>query len=111
MRGRLGVLLTPSTMAYAAGGIAWQHSDVTLLCASTQCFALMIGLLTATGGALSDSATKAGWTIGGGLETALWDRWLVRAEYRYEDFGKSSVTFTRSSPDPGFNPVVETFDV
>ena len=31
--------------------------------------------------------TRAGWTVGGGLEYAITPLWSVRAEYRYSDFG------------------------
>ena len=33
------------------------------------------------------SQTRAGWTVGGGIEYAVTDNWSVRAEYRYADFG------------------------
>jgi len=33
------------------------------------------------------SKTRAGWTVGGGLEYAVTSNWSVRAEYRYSDFG------------------------
>jgi opacity protein-like surface antigen len=36
---------------------------------------------------ISDSATKAGWVIGGGLEWALDRNWMLRAEYLYVDLG------------------------
>ncbi len=36
------------------------------------------------------SETRAGWTIGGGLEYAVTNNWSVRAEYRYTDFGHIS---------------------
>jgi len=43
------------------------------------------------------SAMRTGWTAGGGIEWALTPQVLVRAEYRYTDFGKyrydSLVTF------------------
>ncbi len=45
---------------------------------------------------VSDSTTKAGWTVGGGLETVLWGNWLARAEYRYADFGTSSLQVARA---------------
>jgi opacity protein-like surface antigen len=32
--------------------------------------------------------TRAGWTVGGGLEYAVTNNWSVRAEYRYSDFGR-----------------------
>ena len=33
------------------------------------------------------SATRAGWTVGGGVEYAVNPHWSVRGEYRYTDFG------------------------
>jgi outer membrane immunogenic protein len=35
----------------------------------------------------SDSKTRSGWTVGGGLEYAVTNNWSIRAEYRYSDFG------------------------
>ena len=35
----------------------------------------------------SDSKTRSGWTVGGGLAYALTNNWSIRAEYRYSDFG------------------------
>jgi outer membrane immunogenic protein len=32
LRGRLGYLVAPTTLAYATGGIAWQHYEVTSTC-------------------------------------------------------------------------------
>jgi outer membrane immunogenic protein len=34
------------------------------------------------------SKTRAGWTVGGGVEYAVTNNWSVRAEYRYSDFGR-----------------------
>lgn len=36
----------------------------------------------------SDSDTKFGWTVGGGLEYAVTPNWTVKAEYLYVDLGK-----------------------
>ena len=33
------------------------------------------------------STTRAGWTLGGGVEYAVNQHWSVRGEYRYTDFG------------------------
>jgi outer membrane immunogenic protein len=38
----------------------------------------------------SISKTRAGWTVGGGIEYAITNNWSVRAEYRYSDFGHYS---------------------
>jgi outer membrane immunogenic protein len=42
---------------------------------------------------LSKSQTRAGWTVGGGLEYAITNNWQVRAEYRYSDFGRYTDSF------------------
>lgn len=61
---------------------------------------------------VTNSANRAGWTIGGGLETVLWGHWLARAEYRYADFGSAPFTIARSGA-PGGTPLSEAanFDV
>jgi len=101
-RGRLGFLVTPTTLLYATGGAAWQRFDVTSICAST--FACTPSAFMPV--VVNISTTKAGWTVGGGVETALWSNWFVRAEYRYADFGGSPVTIARTSIGfPGNNQV------
>ena len=35
----------------------------------------------------TDSKTRAGWTVGGGIEYAVTPNWSIGAEYRYSDFG------------------------
>ncbi|MGH6683927.1 MAG: outer membrane protein [Pseudolabrys sp.] len=37
----------------------------------------------------STTKTKIGWTVGGGLEYAVWANWSVKAEYLYVDLGSS----------------------
>ena len=43
------------------------------------------------GGSTSASTNRVGWTVGVGLEYAITNNWSVRAEYRYTDFGNSSI--------------------
>jgi outer membrane immunogenic protein len=82
VRGRIGYLVTPWTMAYVTGGPAWLHFDTTATCGLLSC-----GPPPLT---LSNSSTRLGWTVGAGLETRLWGHWLGRAEYRYGDFGTTT---------------------
>jgi outer membrane immunogenic protein len=84
VRARLGYLVTPSTMVYVTGGPAWLHFDTTATCGLLTCGAPIE--------TLSNSSTRLGWTVGGGLETRLWGHWLGRAEYRYSDFGTTTYT-------------------
>ena len=39
---------------------------------------------------VSQTATKAGWTAGGGLEYAFKGAWSAKVEYLYADLGKAS---------------------
>jgi outer membrane immunogenic protein len=56
-----------------------------------------------------NSADKVGVTVGGGLETALSKNWFARAEYRYADFGTSTFSMSRTSPDVRFASMIDTF--
>ena len=46
----------------------------------------------------SASDTKAGWTLGGGLEYGLAGPWSIKAEYLYVDLGHNSVGARLSTP-------------
>lgn len=43
--------------------------------------------------AFGTTSTRAGWTLGAGVEYAINNNWSVRAEYRYTDFGRYNTTF------------------
>jgi outer membrane immunogenic protein len=67
VRGRLGYAWD-RVMIYATGGFAFQEVELSV---------------TAPGLALSSSETSLGWTVGGGLEWAFFDRWSAKFEYLY----------------------------
>ncbi|RFB80243.1 outer membrane protein [Methylovirgula sp. 4M-Z18] len=77
LRGRFGYLITPSIMAYTAGGLAIKNVK----------YSENIGGVSG-----SSSDTRTGWTLGGGLEAQLWSNWVARAEYRYNDYGNKNLT-------------------
>lgn len=85
VRGRLGFLVMPTWLVYGTGGLAFQKIKTTSECGLGGGFCA--GGFNATG---TSSKVKSGWTVGGGVETALWNRWLARVEYRYADFGTVS---------------------
>jgi outer membrane immunogenic protein len=67
-------------LVYATGGAAFTGIQDT--------YTDTIGFVTGVPLAYENiSKTRAGWTVGGGLEYAVTDNWSVRAEYRYSDFG------------------------
>jgi outer membrane immunogenic protein len=50
---------------------------------------------------MTRSTIWSGWTIGSGIEAMLDAHWIVRAEYRYTDYGTKSFTDSRAcSPSP-----------
>jgi outer membrane immunogenic protein len=95
LRPRLGWAVD-NWLVYATGGLAvtdlkpgFSYSDTTSLLSS---------------GAGSFSDTKAGWTVGGGVETMLPDRWVLGVEYLFVKFDNVAatvpVTITPFSPPP-----------
>jgi outer membrane immunogenic protein len=97
---RLGMLLTPDVLLYGTGGVAIQNVEAQMRC----------GPIAATGAwcvTFRDGfvgALLAGWTAGGGVEFK-YGNWLVRAEYRYADFGDWSHTFFLGTGDDVFSTV------
>jgi outer membrane immunogenic protein len=71
------------TLLYATGGLA-----VTKISFS-QTYADNVTFGIGTGGAEGATASKTvvGWTVGAGVEEALTNRWSVKAEYLYTQFG------------------------
>lgn len=61
----------------------------------------------------SASETKAGWTVGGGVEAMLPGRWVIGAEYLYVNFDDVSATAGANLPSgcngPGFCGVPDPF--
>jgi outer membrane immunogenic protein len=100
VRGRLGVLVNPTWLVYGTGGVAWQEIKTNSTCGTGGGFC---GAGVTVSG--TSSTTKAGWTVGGGVETALPNNWLARAEYRYADFGHVTNDLPRA-PDTGIHSVV-----
>jgi opacity protein-like surface antigen len=58
---------------------------------------------------LEASETRAGWTVGGGLEWAFWYNWSAKVEYDFYDFGTR--TLTLSGTFAGVPEVVPGVDI
>lgn len=86
IRGRLGVTVTPATLLYATGGVAFgdvrNHSGVAAFNSN-----------------MIVDKVRTGWTVGGGLEHMFARNWTVRAEVRYADLGNNSATCTPAGGD------------
>lgn len=81
LRGRMG-WLSGSSMIYLTGGLAVGEVRIA---ASQWIFSLPPG-------SGEVSATKTGWTLGGGLESHIAGNWFAKAEYLYVDLGRLSGT-------------------
>jgi outer membrane immunogenic protein len=74
LRGRAGYAWN-SFMFYATGGLAYGDVEIQNL-------------------GFTETHTQLGWTLGGGVEVGLNDRWSAKAEYLYVDLGNQSFTVT-----------------
>jgi outer membrane immunogenic protein len=91
VRARLGVEPADRVMLYVTGGLAYGEVDSNAAFSVT---ATTPGGTATTTGSASASNTQVGWTVGGGLEWAFWQRWSAKVEYLYIDFGTFSDTLT-----------------
>ncbi len=95
LRGRLGGLITPSSLIYVTGGLAYGGVKAGGAI-NAQENASFVGtpfdFLPSVGGAIN-SETRAGWTLGGGWEWMFAPRWSVKAEYLYYDLGTVSTDY------------------
>ena len=96
-RTRVGYLVTPTFLIYATGGAAWQRVEATSTCGlHNSDFACGKTTGSITGGPISHATTMPGYTVGGGLETMVWNNWLLRGEFRHSDVGSITNTDVRS---------------
>jgi outer membrane immunogenic protein len=75
-RGRLGITAGPNTLLFVTGGAAFAGVKTT---------DSVFFPLSGTTNAVTDTTTKFGWTVGGGIEHALggWGGWSIKAEYLF----------------------------
>ena len=88
VRGRLGVLASPTWLLYVTGGLAFGEVQTDAVLTSISAG----GAVVAVAG--SSSTTHAGWTIGAGIEGNLGGNWTAKAEYLYMDLGTFDTTVT-----------------
>jgi outer membrane immunogenic protein len=88
VRPRVGYA-TGNALLYITGGLAYgnvKHNSTETIGAASRTF--------------SESDTRAGWTLGGGIEWALNRNWTIGAEYLHIDLGSTSL----NSPAAGVFP-------
>jgi outer membrane immunogenic protein len=100
-RPRLG-FISNNWLFYGTGGLA-----VTRLSAAWN-----MGGTALISESASASATRAGWVVGGGVETKLPGKWLLGVEYLYVNFDSISATgFSNASGAPVANPINHSADL
>jgi outer membrane immunogenic protein len=83
-------------LVYGKAGVAYEHTNFT----GTASSAAFPGLLSSTG-----ADTRTGWTVGTGVEWAVWDAWSIKAEYDYMDFGNRALQLNGTAFAPPGVPV------
>ena len=76
IRGRIGYAWD-RLLVYATGGVAFANLEATVA---------LVPVGGVPGLFASASDTLTGWTVGGGIELALWDNWSLGVEYRFSSF-------------------------
>jgi outer membrane immunogenic protein len=89
-RGRLGYIVAPTWLLYATGGLAVGRIKTNT-----------VFVIPTAAAATGFSDTKAGWTIGAGVEWGFAPNWSVKLEYLYLDFGNIDHTFGSIAPFTG----------
>jgi outer membrane immunogenic protein len=91
VRARLGYSLGPA-LFYATGGAAFAGVK-TSISSVADTFPTVVG---------NSNQTRAGWTLGGGLEAALGGHWSAKVEYLYADLGR--VSYSVADPSDASAP-------
>lgn len=105
VRGRAGILLTETFLAYGTGGLAYGGASNGLSINAVE----SLGnppYLPVSG---NTSAMRFGWTVGAGLEWLWAANWSAKVEYLYYDLGRPRFTLTQncvpgSCGDPAAGP-------
>ena len=109
-RARVGAIVHDS-LWYVTGGAAWgtvQDSYALTSTANSVIFPpARFGGLGPFAGAGSFSHTSTGWTVGGGVETKIWNNWSVKFEYLHVDLGSRTDTIALF-PNAAFGAALTT---
>ena len=88
-------------LIYTKAGVAWTHTNYT------DNWVANVGVPVFTG---TGSENRLGWTVGTGIEWAIWNNWSVKAEYDYLDFGTRNVAINGTIL-PSIFPIGASFGV
>jgi outer membrane immunogenic protein len=119
LRARLGVLQTDRLLIFATGGLAYGETSANSSIAVRVTGPVIavppdgttlscVGTSPCVAG--SGSRTSVGWTIGGGLEYAVWNNVSVKAEYLYVNLGSQTIHLSAVPPATGTGSVATSFN-
>lgn len=94
LRGRVG-FVADQWLFFATGGLAVGEARSSFSFAENQG--------TNVAWTTSDSAVKAGWTLGAGVEAAVGKNWSIRTEYLFVDLGSRTLSATNPT---GYGPAI-----
>jgi outer membrane immunogenic protein len=98
IRGRLGYA-ADRWLFYVTGGVAFENGSAS-------------ATFTPTGFAnvpfTNGTTTRTGYTVGGGIETALWGNWTGGVEYLYIDTGSYTINSVPITPLAGVSSVTNS---
>ena len=80
VRGRVGILASPTVLLYATGGLAYGEVKST-------------ATVGAAAAVFSNSDTRVGYTVGAGVEGVISGNWTAKLEYLWVDLGRTSNSF------------------
>jgi opacity protein-like surface antigen len=92
---RLGYLLTNDTLLYGIVGVAFQDVKTSATCQRSLPDPFCIVDVGSPFNTQSNGSLMVGYTAGGGIEEKF-GNWVLRAEYRFSQFGDLNTTSTFS---------------
>jgi outer membrane immunogenic protein len=94
LRGRIGVLPTPTLLLYGTGGLAYGgvKAATSIVQTNNHCEIVRIDCISVAAASFSSlSQTRAGWTAGVGGEWMFATNWSAKFEWLYYDLGRENL--------------------
>lgn len=105
VRGRVGATFTPTVLGYVTGGLAYgEVSTTNTVSGFNQLGPQGVNVppaFAAVSASSSSQSTRAGWTVGAGVEGVVSGNWTAKIEYLYVDLGTVSGSFVTPIVAPG----------
>jgi outer membrane immunogenic protein len=97
VRGRVGATFTPTVLGYVTGGLAYgEVSSTNTVTGFNQLGPQGVNVppaFAAVSASSNNRSTRAGWTVGAGIEGVISGNWTAKVEYLYVDLGNISGSF------------------